>query len=198
MKLRSAMVSIFVTVLLAVLTLGGFEPASAAPFAYITNSGGNTVSVIDTATNAVTATVNVGNYPFGVAVAPDGARVYVANYFYGGCSVISTSTTTVPATMLEGLPRPALSWAAEPAPRLSPKVSGSASQRGKRWVLRPAHIESLMVHGQNTFRQIKEAIMSMKRNALPIRHFHAALVVLGYICTFLTPIVVGRSFCLCA
>ena len=33
------------------------------PFAYITNSWDNNVSVIDTATNTVTATVNVGNSP---------------------------------------------------------------------------------------------------------------------------------------
>ncbi len=31
---------------------------------------GNSISVIDTATNNVTATVNVGRYPFGIAVNP--------------------------------------------------------------------------------------------------------------------------------
>ena len=44
----------------------------AAPFAYITNYGDNNVSVIDTATNKVTATVDVGNGSYGVAVTPDG------------------------------------------------------------------------------------------------------------------------------
>ena len=51
--------------------------AFAAPFAYITNNGGNTVSVIDTSNNTVTATVPVGNGPLGVAVNPAGTRVYV-------------------------------------------------------------------------------------------------------------------------
>jgi YVTN family beta-propeller protein len=46
--------------------LGSAE--SLAQNAYITNSGDNTVSVIDTATNTVTATIPVGNSPFGVAV----------------------------------------------------------------------------------------------------------------------------------
>ena len=46
---------------------------------YVANEYGNTVSVIDTATNTVTATVNVGSGPFGVAVNPDGTKVYVAN-----------------------------------------------------------------------------------------------------------------------
>ena len=51
--------------------------AYAAPFAYITNAVSNTVSVIDTATNNVTATVPVGIEPTGVAVSPDGTKVYV-------------------------------------------------------------------------------------------------------------------------
>jgi YVTN family beta-propeller protein len=37
--------------------------------AYVTNEGSNTVSVIDTATNTVTAAFAVGTKPFGVAVA---------------------------------------------------------------------------------------------------------------------------------
>jgi YVTN family beta-propeller protein len=36
--------------------------------AYITNQGSNIVSVIDTATNTVTATITVGAGAFGVAV----------------------------------------------------------------------------------------------------------------------------------
>lgn len=43
--------------------------AGATPFAYITNWGSNTVSVIDTSTNTVTQTVNVEG-PYGVAVSP--------------------------------------------------------------------------------------------------------------------------------
>ncbi len=40
--------------------------AGAAPFAYVTNTG-DTVSVIDTINNTVTATVKVGNFPYGIA-----------------------------------------------------------------------------------------------------------------------------------
>ena len=53
--------------------------AQAAPFAYISNGASSTVSVVDTATNTVIATVPVGTGPGAVAVTPDGARVYVAN-----------------------------------------------------------------------------------------------------------------------
>ena len=42
----------------------GTLPVLAAPFAYIPNTKSNTVSVIDTATNTVTATVTVGDAPF--------------------------------------------------------------------------------------------------------------------------------------
>ena len=38
--------------------------------AYITNGGSNTVSVIDTMTNKVIATIPVGSQPFGLAVTP--------------------------------------------------------------------------------------------------------------------------------
>ena len=39
----------------------------------------NTVSVINTATNTVSATITVGTDPYGVSVSPDGSKVYVAN-----------------------------------------------------------------------------------------------------------------------
>jgi len=60
--------------------MGIFATAiQAAPFAYIANSGSNSVSVIDTATNTVVATVGVGSAPIGVAANAAGTRVYVAN-----------------------------------------------------------------------------------------------------------------------
>jgi YVTN family beta-propeller protein len=71
----------------------------AAPFVYVTNSGDNTVSVIDTATNTVTATVKVGYYPDGIAVSPDRTRVYVTNYNSNTTSVIDTASNMVIATI---------------------------------------------------------------------------------------------------
>jgi DNA-binding beta-propeller fold protein YncE len=43
--------------------------------------------VIDTATNAVTATIPVGEFAQGVAVTPDGSKVYVAN----GSNIVSVA-----------------------------------------------------------------------------------------------------------
>ena len=89
-------------VLLAHLTLlAAPGAASAAPFAYVPNHGDGTVSVLDTATNAVVATVDVGDQPFGAAVLPFGARAYVANQVtpLGTVSVIDGTMNTVVATV---------------------------------------------------------------------------------------------------
>jgi YVTN family beta-propeller protein len=67
--------------------------------AYITNSGDNTVSVIDTSTNTVVATVAVGANPRGVAVTPDGTKVYVTNFGDNTVSVIGTISNAVIATI---------------------------------------------------------------------------------------------------
>ena len=58
------------------------SPASASSrtsYAYVANAGSSTVSVIDTATNAVVNTVPVGTNPYGVAVTPDHMYAYVTN-----------------------------------------------------------------------------------------------------------------------
>jgi YVTN family beta-propeller protein/autotransporter-associated beta strand protein len=70
--------------------------------AYITNFFSSTVSVINTATNTVVATIPVGSFPLLVAVSPDGTRVYVANPGSDTVSVINTATNTVFATIPAG------------------------------------------------------------------------------------------------
>src|SRR5215471_10814327 len=76
--------------------------------AYITNQGvypnfSNSVTVIDTTTNKVVTTVDVGLAPAGVAVTPDGSKVYVANRAVSGTvSVIDTATNAVSATIAVG------------------------------------------------------------------------------------------------
>jgi YVTN family beta-propeller protein len=57
------------------------------------------VSVIDTATNTVIATVVVGPGPRAVAITPDGAHAYVTNFFDDTLSVIDTATNTVVDTV---------------------------------------------------------------------------------------------------
>ncbi len=62
----------------------------------------NSVSVIDTATNTIVATVPVGAGAYGVAVNPAGTRVYVSNPGSKDVSVIDTSTNAVVATVPVG------------------------------------------------------------------------------------------------
>jgi outer membrane autotransporter protein len=62
----------------------------------------NNVSVINTATNSVVATVNVGSSPAGVAVTPNGTSVYIANMADGTISVINTATNAISATITVG------------------------------------------------------------------------------------------------
>src|SRR2546429_4867024 len=78
----------------AALGLSVAVGANAAPFAYIPNASGNDVSVIDPATNAVVSAQSLGGDPFGVAVAPDGSRVYVTNHS-PAVLVIDTATNSV-------------------------------------------------------------------------------------------------------
>jgi YVTN family beta-propeller protein len=68
-------------------------------YAYITNEYENTVSVINTTTDIIAATVNVGSNPVEIAVSPDGAKVYVANYYGSTVYVIETASNTVTATV---------------------------------------------------------------------------------------------------
>jgi YVTN family beta-propeller protein len=100
MKLRIRGLLATATLLVACL-LGSAQ--SLAQNAYITNFGSNTVSVIATVTNTVSATIPVGGAePYGVAVAPDSSKVYVANQSSGTVSVIATATNTVSATIPVG------------------------------------------------------------------------------------------------
>ncbi len=85
---------------------------SLAQNAYITNRVSSTVSVINTATNTVIATIPIDNGspgpgpfpgPGGVAVSPDGSKVYIANIEFNTVSVIDTASNTVTATIPVGV-----------------------------------------------------------------------------------------------
>jgi YVTN family beta-propeller protein len=56
---------------------------------YVANNGAATVSVINAATRAVTATIPVGSQPDEVAVDPATRTAYVADYVAGTVSVIA-------------------------------------------------------------------------------------------------------------
>jgi YVTN family beta-propeller protein len=83
----------------AVIILVLISITDAAPFAYITNSGSNNVSVINTATDKVTATVDGAVEGPGIAATQDGKKVYVANMNSDNFSVIDAATNKVTATV---------------------------------------------------------------------------------------------------
>jgi len=68
-------------------------------FAYVGNTCDSTISVINTATNTVVATVAVGSQPQNMALTPDGALAYTSNFMTGNLSVIDTATNTVVDTV---------------------------------------------------------------------------------------------------
>ncbi|MFD5424148.1 hypothetical protein [Streptomyces sp. NPDC127084] len=96
-------------VLVAGLALPMVAPRSAhavppGTYAYVANASGNpgTVSVVDTVTNTVVVAIPVGSGPVGVAVSPDGTRVYVTDFSGSTVSVVDTATNTVVATVPVG------------------------------------------------------------------------------------------------
>jgi YVTN family beta-propeller protein len=87
----------------------GLDPAGIAVTSdgskvYVANQGSSDVSVIDTATNKVTATVTDSSFsdPIGIAVTPDGSKVYVSNNYTNIVSVIDTGTNKVTGTVTVG------------------------------------------------------------------------------------------------
>lgn len=76
-------------------------------YGYITNSGSNSVTIVDFSEindpdDVVLATISVGKEPRGVAVDPFGYYVYVANYESDTISIINTISNTVTSTVSSG------------------------------------------------------------------------------------------------
>ena len=91
-------------------------------------SRGFPVSVVDTVSNTVIATiaVGIGSGPHAVAITPDGTRGYVTNDFGNTVSVIDTTSNTVVATVPVECPT---GIAITPAP-LSPKTKDECKDGG--------------------------------------------------------------------
>ncbi len=69
--------------------------------AYVSNQAGNSVSVIDTATDSVASPISGFSKPTGISVSPNGAKVFVVNKgnaTFGVLDLTSMNVTTYPAT----------------------------------------------------------------------------------------------------
>ncbi len=75
----------------------GIAIAPSGNYAYVTNWNNNTVSVINTSTNAVIKTISagIGFNPYGIAITPNGNYAYVTNSNNETVSVINTTTNAV-------------------------------------------------------------------------------------------------------
>ena len=78
-----------------------WQPRSWSQAVYVTNSGSNSVSVIETLNYTVVASIPVGSNPMGIGVGPDGTRAYVANHSSNTVSVIDgrNVVATVPVSV---------------------------------------------------------------------------------------------------
>ena len=73
----------------------GYEDDSYSNRVYASSDGDSVVSVISTATDEVTTSIDVGTTPHGLAITPDGGRVLVAGFGTGQVEAIDTSSNQV-------------------------------------------------------------------------------------------------------
>lgn len=84
-------------------TIAGFDAPNAVALAngkaFVTNGNGGSLSIIDTNSNSIVATVATGNLPTGVAITTDGTQALVANQYSNSVSQVSTSTNSLTRTV---------------------------------------------------------------------------------------------------
>jgi YVTN family beta-propeller protein len=69
---------------------------------YLANGRSNEVAIIDLATRATSATIPVGERPWGIALSRDGSTLYTANGRSGSISVIDVASRRVTTTLQVG------------------------------------------------------------------------------------------------
>jgi YVTN family beta-propeller protein len=62
--------------------------------AFVSNSGEDSVAIVNLARKTIVQTIKTGRYPHGLRISPDGREVYIANVEDGSVSVIDTSKLT--------------------------------------------------------------------------------------------------------
>ena len=83
-------------------SLGGIAVSHNGAKVFVTGSYSNKVNVLSTITNAVVATIIVGNGSYGIALSPDDSKAFVTNIGSSSVSVINTATNSVVATIPVG------------------------------------------------------------------------------------------------
>src|SRR2546421_10237693 len=90
---------------LFVLVLGAWPASAETVRVYVTNSAGDSIHVIDPATNKVVQVINGVEAAHGIGFSPDGQRVYVSNEADSTLDVIGrASGKTIAKVQLSGHP----------------------------------------------------------------------------------------------
>lgn len=100
LKMRGIYKIVLVVFIYIILTAGSFAQQN---FAYVSNRDSDDISVIDTSTNLVVDTINVGPKPRGIAINPSCSRVYVTLQHAEEVAVINTQTNGVIANIPVGV-----------------------------------------------------------------------------------------------
>src|SRR5215472_15386566 len=77
----------------------GSSDSSKAVRAFVTNFGGDGISVVDPQAGQLITNIKTGSQPHGIAIARDGRAVYVSNEGDGTVSVIDPTRNAVAATI---------------------------------------------------------------------------------------------------
>src|SRR5215471_5007915 len=93
---------IFVSLAFVLSATSGYAQDVRSVRAFVTNFGGDGVSVIDPESGRSIANIKTGSLPHGVAIAPDGKAVYVSNEGDGTLSIIDPGKNEVVATVPVG------------------------------------------------------------------------------------------------
>jgi YVTN family beta-propeller protein len=101
---RALVIAALSGVAISLTLLAGLATAARAPItAYVTNSGSNSVTPIDLATNTPGAQIKAGRFPGWVAITPDGKTAYVTDLESDSVTPIDLATNTPGAEIKVGV-----------------------------------------------------------------------------------------------
>src|SRR5437667_11243798 len=86
---------VFGLVMALLLSSSSALASQSSTMAFVTDSASNALLPINLTSVQPSVPVSVGSAPFGVAVLPDGSRVYVSNRGFGSCRTSSNGTISV-------------------------------------------------------------------------------------------------------
>ena len=114
---------------------------------FLAHQDSNTVSVINTITNGLVKTLDVGLGPISIDINPVTNRVYVANHGSNSITIIQDGfdQTPSPTATATATPSPEVSFTPTTTPSPGPKVSPTPTQPGSTITINPATGKSSLI-----------------------------------------------------